>query len=148
MAMFAFVLTFDPTKTHPEPAYVQPAALVLAALPAILAIAQILRRFRSLRTVSLWSFVADAGAVLALIGLYAFDPGRKVLALIVVVQAEGGLLFGLPGALWAWAATSAASVAIEFLSVAEAGSGFGWRDLTLRRAAGVRLAIGRGALAG
>ena len=48
-------------------------------------------------------------AVLGTFALFAFDPRRYVLALVVVVHAEAGAVLGLPEALAGWAVISALS---------------------------------------
>src|SRR5439155_19006750 len=105
-AMTTYAVTYDPLRTHPSPAHLIPAALALAALPAPIAIAQLTPRFRNSRRLAVAGLAVDTLAVFATLALFAFDPRRYVLALVVVVQAEGGAVLGVPGGLLAWLATS------------------------------------------
>ena len=145
-AMLTYVLTFQPLPGHPEPAYVQSAAFVLALLPGLLACAQLVPRLRASRAMAVSSFAVDAFAVLAMLVLYAFDPRHAPLGLLIVVQGEGGLLLGLPGGLWAWAATGVASVGIEMVSDALTGISVGAREMAVRLIAGAVATIVGGGL--
>ncbi len=142
--MLTFALLFQPAPGTVEPAYVRPASLALALMPAVLALAQLVPRLRASRTMAVWSFTVDALVVLTMIALYAFDPGGAEMSLLLVVQAEGGLLLGLQGGLWAWGTTSVASIAIEAVAAAHAGVGIDGRELAARLVVGVLLAIGGG----
>lgn len=52
------------------------------------------------------SVVLDLVGVSALVYLYAFDPLSAIFVLLALVPIEAAGLFGLPGAMWAWAATA------------------------------------------
>ena len=66
-----------------------------------LAVGQVSARFRASRRYAWWCVLADAVVILATLDLFAFDPRRSLLPLVVVVQAEGGIVLGLPGAFFA-----------------------------------------------
>jgi diguanylate cyclase (GGDEF)-like protein/PAS domain S-box-containing protein len=145
-AMGVYVVTYHALPGHPEPRFVAPVAFAMAAIPAALAVAQSSTRFRRSRRLTLSAAVVDAAAVLALLWLFAFDPRGYLLPLVVVVQAEIGVVLGLPGAIWGWALTAGASVGIQELSVSVAGGSFQVRDAALRVVAGLLLSLGGGAL--
>src|SRR5439155_5754918 len=85
-AMTAYAITYDPLRGHPGPAHLIPTALALAAMPAPIAIAQLTPRFRNSRRLALVGLAVDTLAVFGTLALFAFDPRRYVLALVVVVQ--------------------------------------------------------------
>ena len=144
--MGVYVVTYRALPRHPAPRYVEPVAFLIAAIPAALAVAQFSTRFRRSRRVTLYAVAVDSVAVLAILWLFAFDPRGYVLPLVVVVQAEIGVVLGLPGAIWGWALTAAASVGIQLISISQAGGSFLVRDVALRVVAGLLLALGGGAL--
>jgi diguanylate cyclase (GGDEF)-like protein/PAS domain S-box-containing protein len=144
--MLLFVVTFQPIPGVVEPAYVLPASLALALMPGVLALAQLVPALRASRPMAVWSFAVDAFAVLTMIALYAFEPRRNEMGLLLVVQAEGGLLLGLPGGLWAWGATTLGSIAIDAMSASHTGIGIDERDVILRTLIGLLLAIGGGSV--
>ncbi len=146
VSMAVFAITFHATKDHPAPTGLVPLSLLLAGVPATLAVLQAMSRFRRLRRFGLTCFVADAASVLGLLALHVFDPGRVAFGLIVVVQAEGGLLLGLPGAVVGWAVTTALAVVVELVSVAQTNVHIQPRAMILQIAAGALLAVGGGAL--
>jgi diguanylate cyclase (GGDEF)-like protein/PAS domain S-box-containing protein len=147
VAMALYTITYRPLSTNPMPKYVRPAGIAVMAFLAILVAVQVAPRFRDSRHVAIACFAGDAMAVLATLALYSFDPRRYLLALQVVVQAEGGMVLGLPGGLYAWAATSLGYMAVEAAadSLPKTSGDFG--EMTLRLAAGLLLALGGGILA-
>jgi diguanylate cyclase (GGDEF)-like protein/PAS domain S-box-containing protein len=97
--------------------------------------------------VAIACFAGDALAVLGILALYAFDPRRYLVApLAVVVQAEGGMVLGLPGGLYAWAATSAVYGAVEAAVASSSAMPTTVAEVTLRIAVGLALALGGGFL--
>jgi diguanylate cyclase (GGDEF)-like protein/PAS domain S-box-containing protein len=146
LAMAVYTAVYRAIPGHPAPAYVRPAALAVAAGLALLAGTQVAPRYRDSRRFAQGCFLADAVAVLGTVALYSFDPRRYLLALIVVVQAEGGMVLGLPGALWAWAGTSLAYGGLELQAAAASDTSTGLAEVTLRVAVGLLLALGGGFL--
>jgi diguanylate cyclase (GGDEF)-like protein/PAS domain S-box-containing protein len=146
VAMALYTATYRPLPMHPAPDYVRPASIAIVVFLAVLVAIQFSPRFRDSRHVAIACFAGDAMAVLATLALYSFDPRKYLLALQVVVQAEGGMVLGLPGGLYAWAATSLGFVAVEFAasSLPETAGEVG--EMTLRLAAGLLLALGGGIL--
>jgi diguanylate cyclase (GGDEF)-like protein/PAS domain S-box-containing protein len=146
VAMAAYTITYKPLAAHPAPGYVRLAALAVVAFLAILVAVQIAPRYRNSRQVAIACFAGDAMAVLGTLALYSFDPRRYLLALMVVVQAEGGMVLGLAGGLYAWAATSVGYVAVEAAAAAASNTRANVVEITLRIAVGLILALGGGIL--
>jgi diguanylate cyclase (GGDEF)-like protein/PAS domain S-box-containing protein len=135
-AMAVYAVTYHPQPSRHVPAALPELALLLAAVPAVFGAIQVLPRFRHSTAFAMAAVPPDAAAVLATLALYAFDPRRYVLALVVVVQAEAGVVLGLRWGLAAWAAISAAYVAVEVLSSQETGVS------ALPAEVGIRIGIG------
>jgi diguanylate cyclase (GGDEF)-like protein/PAS domain S-box-containing protein len=146
LTMAVYTLTYQPMPGHPGPGYVRPVALALAAVPLLLAAAQLSSGRRTSRLIAMAGFVADAMAVLGTLALYAFDPRRYLLALVVVVQAEGGVVLGLAGGVLAWMVTTAGYVAVEAISASGSGVDPNLVEVTLRAGVGLILALGGGYL--
>ena len=144
MAAYA-ILYRAPAGTTP-PGDLMEKALFLAALPIPLAIAQLTGRFRDSRPLALAGVVVDAVAVLGTFALFAFDPNRYELALVVLVHAEAGAVLGLPEALGGWALISGAYIAIERYSAGVSGAPVHTVDMALRIGVGLILALGGGLL--
>ena len=147
LSMGVYTLSYRPVPGHPPPPAVSPTALGLAALVFALGVAQLLPRLRASRAFAVAAFSVDAGAVLATLALFAFDPRRYLLALVIVIQAEGGVALGLLGGFLAWALTSAGYVAVEALSASTAGAPTYSIEVAIRIAVGLLLALGGGYLA-
>ncbi|HEY3208624.1 MAG TPA: EAL domain-containing protein [Actinomycetota bacterium] len=146
VAMAIYTATYRALPTHPAPAFVRPAAIAVMAFLAVLVGVQVAPRFRDSRQVAIACFAGDAMAVLGTLALYSFDPRRYLLALQVVVQAEGGMLLGLPGGIYAWAATSAGYAAVEAAAASASNTSANVVEVTLRIAVGLLLALGGGIL--
>src|SRR5438552_8153462 len=146
-SMGVYALSYHPAPGHPPPHAVPPIALGLAALVLALGVAQLLPGLRPSRAFAVAAFSVDAGAVLATLALFAFDPRRYLLALVIVIQAEGGVALGLLGGFIAWAATSAGYVAVEAISASTAGAPSPAVEVAIRIAVGLLLALGGGYLA-
>ena len=146
VAMGVYTATYHALPTHPAPGYVRPAAIAVMAFLAVLVAIQVAPRFRDSRQVAIACFGGDAMAVLGTLALYSFDPRRYLLALQVVVQAEGGMLLGLPGGLYAWAATSVGYAAVEAAAVSASNTRANIVEITLRIAVGLLLTLGGGIL--
>ena len=146
VAMGLYALTYRPLPTHPQPPHVLPAALALAGVLLAMGVVQLLPRFRYSRRLAVSGLAVDALVVLATMALYSFDPRRYLLALIVVVQAEGGVVLGLGGGLWTWALTSGAYVGVEVLSARVAEGAVQPAELAVRIGVGLLLALGGGFL--
>jgi diguanylate cyclase (GGDEF)-like protein/PAS domain S-box-containing protein len=144
--MGAYALTYRPVAGHVGPGYLRPAALALAGVPLLLAAAQLTSGRRASRAVAMAGFVVDAMAVLGTLALYAFDPRRYLLALVVVVQAEGGVVLGLAGGLLAWVVTTGGYLAVEIISASGSGISPNVVEVTLRAGVGLILALGGGYL--
>jgi diguanylate cyclase (GGDEF)-like protein/PAS domain S-box-containing protein len=146
LTMGVYALTYEGTAGHAGPGYLRPAALALAGVPLLLAAAQLTSGRRTSRAVAMAGFVADAMAVLGTLALYAFDPRRYLLALVVVVQAEGGVVLGIVGGVVAWVVTTGGYIAVEMISASESGMPPNVVELTLRAGVGLILALGGGYL--
>jgi diguanylate cyclase (GGDEF)-like protein/PAS domain S-box-containing protein len=145
-AMAVYTATYRALPDHPAPGYVKPAGVAIIAFLAVLVAVQIAPRFRNSRQVAMACFAGDAMAVLGTLALYSFDPRRYLLPLQVVVQAEGGMVLGLPGGLYAWGATSLAYGAVEFAAASVSHTRVNAVEMTLRIAVGLLLSLGGGIL--
>lgn len=146
-AMAVYTGTYKAAPTNPAPGFVRPVAIVLIAFLAVLVVVQVAPRFRDSRRIAIACFVGDALAVLGTLMVYAFEPKRYLLApLAVVVQAEGGMVLGLPGGLYAWAATSTIYGAVEAAAASASDTPTNVVEVTLRIAVGLVLALGGGFL--
>jgi len=92
------------------------------------------------------ALLGDAAAVLCTLALYSFDPRRVVVAFVLVVQAEAGVVLGLPGGLWAWGVIGAASAGIEAARSGASGMPVQPIEVTIQLAVGMLLALGGGFL--
>jgi diguanylate cyclase (GGDEF)-like protein/PAS domain S-box-containing protein len=146
VAMAAYALSYRPVSGHPSPSLVRPSALAMAAALLGLAVLQFTSRRRGSRTFAAGAFMADAVSVLGAFALYAFDPRHYLLALIIVVQAEGGVVLGLLGGFLAWLATSAGYVVLEIISASASGAPAHSVDVVIRVSVGLLLALGGGYL--
>jgi diguanylate cyclase (GGDEF)-like protein/PAS domain S-box-containing protein len=142
LAMAGYALTYKAAEGHPAPRFAVPAAFSIALLLVALGIAQSLPRLRASRRAAVAFFVVSAIGVLSTLGLFAFDPRRYLLALLVVVQAEGGVVLGLPWGLVAWVATSTGYLAVEALSAASTGTPIHPIEAGLRIGVGLLLSLG------
>jgi diguanylate cyclase (GGDEF)-like protein/PAS domain S-box-containing protein len=142
LTMAGYALTYRAAEGHPAPRYAVPSAVSIAMLVLALGVAQSLPRFRSSRPAAVVFFALSAIAVLGTLGLFAFDPRRYLLALLVVVQAEGGVVLGFPWSLVAWAATTLGYLAVEALSAASTGSTAHPIEAGLRIGVGLLLSLG------
>jgi diguanylate cyclase (GGDEF)-like protein/PAS domain S-box-containing protein len=140
--MAAYALTYHPAPGHPSPPGLLPKALILALMPVPLAIAQLIGRLRYSKRLAVAGLTADVAAVLGTLALFAFDPRRYVLALVVVVQAEAGVVLGLRWGLLAWMATSAAYAGLDNFSATSAGLDKQPVEVVLRVGVGLILALG------
>jgi diguanylate cyclase (GGDEF)-like protein/PAS domain S-box-containing protein len=146
VALAVYTAIYRPLASNPAPTYVLPATIAVMAFLAVLVGVQFAPRFRDSRQVAIACFAGDAIAVLGTLALYSFDPRRSLFALQVVVQAEGGMVLGLPGGLYAWAATSAAYGAVEAAAASASNSSGNVVETTLRISVGLLLALGGGIL--
>jgi diguanylate cyclase (GGDEF)-like protein/PAS domain S-box-containing protein len=144
MAAYAILYQAPPGTTPPGDLLAK--ALLVAFLPVPLALALLTDRFRDSRGLALAGVVVDALAVLATFALFAFDPNRYELALIVLVQAEAGAVLGLPEALGGWALISAGYIAVERYSASVSGVPVRVVEVALRIGVGLILALGGGLL--
>ncbi len=145
-AMVAYALAYRAPPQHPAPPDLTAKALLLALLPVPLAAAQLSRRLRGSHAVALAGVGVDVAAVLGTFALFAFDPRRYVLALVVVVHAEAGAVLGLPEALAGWAVISALYAAVERYSASVSGLPVQPVEVVLRIGVGLILAVGGGLL--
>src|SRR5207249_1415286 len=113
-----------------------------------LAAAQLLPSLRASWPMAVAGVVTDTAAVFATLALYSFDPRRYLPALVVVVQAEAGVVLGLVGGFAAWVVTSAAYFLVEALSQSASGAPAHPVDVAIRIAVGLILAMGGGFLSG
>jgi diguanylate cyclase (GGDEF)-like protein/PAS domain S-box-containing protein len=142
-----YALTYIPQAGHPTPGYVTPSVLGIAGVLAALAVLQLVPANRARRSVAIIGFVADAAAVLGTLLLYSFDPRQYLPALLVVVQAEGGVVLGIGGGILAWAVTSAGYLWIGYISRMQTGAPAHAVEDTVRIGVGLLLALGGGFLA-
>jgi len=147
VALTTYALSFRPVPGHPSPSLVRPAALTLAAGLFALAIAQLTSSLRTSRAFAIAAFAADALALLGALAVSSFDPRNYLLALIIVVQAEGGVVLGLLGGFLAWVAISAGYTVLQTLSAPDSGSQVQPADILIRVSVGLLLALGGGYLA-
>jgi diguanylate cyclase (GGDEF)-like protein/PAS domain S-box-containing protein len=145
-SMAVFAITYRPDLGLQPPAGLVPKALTLAFLPIPIAVAHLIGKLRYSRRLALAGLAVDAAAVLGTLALFAFDPRRFILALIVVVHAEAGAVLGLPAGIWAWAGISGAYVAVEGLSAALTDTPVHLPEVGLRLVVGLLLAMGGGLL--
>jgi diguanylate cyclase (GGDEF)-like protein/PAS domain S-box-containing protein len=139
-------LTYRAQPDHPAPASVAPASAAIVMVLLVAAGIHALPRFRTSRPAAIAGFVIDAGAVLSMVALYAFDPRQTLPSLVIVVQAEGGVVLGVAGGFFAWATTAAGYAAVEALTSAAAGTHVVVEDVLLRIGIGLVLALGGGFL--
>jgi diguanylate cyclase (GGDEF)-like protein/PAS domain S-box-containing protein len=142
LVLTLFAATYRPEKGVTTPDYVPPAMFAIAGVLACVALLQAHTRFRASRTVALLGYVVDAAGVLGASLLYTFDPRQYVPALLVVVQAEGGVVLGLGGGFLAWGLTSAAYVWIGFIDRSITGQGVSVLDEVIRIGVGLILSLG------
>lgn len=111
-------------RTLPYPAGVEAAGYaivaVLAVANAVLAVAVRRAGAAAQPRLGLASVVLDLLGISALVWLFAFDPISAHFVLLVLVPVEAAVLFGLPGAMWGWAA-----VAVSYLGREWYGTAFG-----------------------
>src|SRR5690349_13220078 len=144
--MVAYAILYHPPNGTTPPGDLLGKALFLAVLPLPFAIAQLTGRFRDSRALALTGGVVDAVAVLGSFALFAFDPNRYELALVVLVHAEAGAVLGLPEALGGWALVSSGYIVIERYSASVSGAPVHMVDAALRIGVGLILALGGGLL--
>ena len=144
LAMAAYTAAFQ-IQDRSVPRLVLPASWAVIGSLAILTAVQLAPRFRASARLARLAFVGDVIAVLGSNALFAFDSRRYLLALLVVVQAEGGAVFGLTGVI-AWLATTGGYAAVEAVSSSVSHTGYHWEELALRSGVGLLVAIGGGAL--
>jgi diguanylate cyclase (GGDEF)-like protein/PAS domain S-box-containing protein len=144
--MAIHTVTYRALSDHPAPSYLKPLSGAVVTVLLVTALAQSMPRMRGSRSAAVGGFVVDAGAVLSMLALFAFDPRRYLLSLVVVVQAEGGVVLGAAGGLLAWATTSAGYGAVEALAASASGTAVSVEDVVLRIGVGLVLALGGGFL--
>ena len=144
LTMAVYVLTYRPLPGFPAPAYLKLAALAAAAIPLVLGLTQLIPKFRMSRTLALAAVPLDVAAVFATLALYSFDPRRYLVAMVVVVQAEAGVVLGIRAGLAVWAVTAGGYVLVEAVSAAASGTPVEVAETALRIGAGLVLALGGG----
>src|SRR5438093_190711 len=142
LVLTLFAATYRPQSGATTPDYVPPAMFAIAGALACVALLQARARFRGSRGVALLGYAVDAAGVLGASLLYTFDPRQYVPALLVVVQAEGGVVLGLGGGFLAWGLTSAAAVWIGFIDRSITGQGVSVLDEVIRIGVGLILSLG------
>ena len=90
----------------------------------------------------------DLVAVLGTLALYASDPRGNLQVLVPAIQAEAGVVLGLPLGFWFWGLSSAGYAGAEALSENLSGAAVSAIDLSLRIAVGFVLTAGGGILWG
>jgi diguanylate cyclase (GGDEF)-like protein/PAS domain S-box-containing protein len=144
--MGAYAVTYRALPANPAPDSLLVKALILAAIPVPFALMQLTPRFRYSRGLAVTGLLVDVIAVFGTLALFAFDPHRYVLALVVVVQAEGGAVLGLFGGLSAWAVTSLIYALLDNYSATASGIDKEPAGVALRVGVGLILALGGGLL--
>ena len=144
--MVLYAVTFQPAEGRATPDGVPGLALLLAAIPAALGFAALHPRLRSSRRFAVAAVPADAFAVLATVALYASDPRRYLLALVVVVQAEAGAVLGMAWGTVAWAVISAAFLAVEAYGADSSGVPLDSAEVALRLGVGLIVTLSGGYL--
>ncbi|MGH2572972.1 MAG: putative bifunctional diguanylate cyclase/phosphodiesterase [Actinomycetota bacterium] len=146
VTMVGYTVFYRAVPGHPEPRYLLPAALALAALPLVPAFLQLFSPLRTSRGLAMAGFVMDAVAVVGSLALYSFDPRHYLLALLVVVQAEGGVVLGMGGGFIAWSVTTAGYIAVEAIAASTYGLPPAVTEVALRTGVGLILTLGGGFL--
>ena len=145
-ALAWYALTYMPAPGHASNAFTAPFELVLAAAMILTASIQLLTSYRSSAVMARIGLAVDLVVVLGTLALYRSNPYEDLLILVPAVQAEAGVVLGLPAAFWTWGATSAAYVWLGIVSGAVSGAPASTIDLTLRIVVGLVLTIGGGIL--
>jgi signal transduction histidine kinase len=109
-----FIFTYRPVRGFETPDLVSPLAAAVVVLLLGLSAAQLWGPAWARNRMFL--VVADSVAVLALLGLYSFDPRKVLFLLSAGVITEAAILIGLGGALFVWTALSVAYVIREGLA--------------------------------
>jgi diguanylate cyclase (GGDEF)-like protein/PAS domain S-box-containing protein len=146
--MVLYAVTFEPAAGRTTPDGVPGLAVLLAAIPAGFGLAALHPRLRSSRPFAVAAVPADAFAVLATVALYASDPRRYLLALVVVVQAEAGAVLGMAWGTVAWAVISAAFLAVEGYGADSSGVPLDTAEVALRLGVGLIVTLSGGYLSG
>jgi diguanylate cyclase (GGDEF)-like protein/PAS domain S-box-containing protein len=146
VTMVGYAVFYRAVPGHPEPRYLLPAALALAGLPLVSAFLQLFSPLRTSRGLAMAGFVLDAVAVVGSLALYSFDPRHYLLALLVVVQAEGGVVLGMAGGFVAWTITTAGYIAVEAIAGSTYGVPPAPAEVALRAGVGLILTLGGGFL--
>jgi signal transduction histidine kinase len=158
-AVFAFVQILA-YRELPYPPGVKASALGLATLlvvanAAIWLIHQRVRTRREALRLSLGALILDVVVASGIVWAYAFDPLSALWAVLFILPMEGAIRFGLPGALWTWAATSALYVGRELWRVdvfpqsvhGPGGFGFQPESISFRMGIGLLIALTAGLMA-
>jgi hypothetical protein len=145
-ALAWYALTYTPGPGHVTYTFTVPFELLLAAAMILTASIQLLSSYRSSIVLARIGLAVDFVVVLGTLAFYRYDPYQDLLILIPAVQAEAGVVLGLPRALWAWGVTSAAYVWLGIVSGAVSGAPGSTIDLTLRVVVGLVLTVGGGIL--
>jgi signal transduction histidine kinase len=109
-----FIFTYRPVRGFGTPDLVSPLAAGVVVLLLGLSAAQLWGPAWARNPKFL--LVADSVAVLALLGIYSFDPRKILFLLSTGVITEAAILIGLGGALFVWTALSIAYVIREGLA--------------------------------
>jgi PAS domain S-box-containing protein len=146
IALAIYALTFAPIAGHQPSAVTEPAALLLACSMILSACLQLSPSLRPSTVLARVCLMIDLVSVLGTLALYAPDPRGNLLILVPAIQAEGGVVLGLPGGFWVWGASSAGYVGAEALSQSLSGNPVSTIDLALRIVVGFVLTVGGGIL--
>jgi signal transduction histidine kinase len=109
-----FIFTYRPVRGFETPDLVSPLAAGVVLLLLGVSAAQLWGPTWARNPKFL--LVADSVALLALLGIYAFDPRKVLFLLSTGVITEAAILIGLGGALYVWIALSVAYVIREGLA--------------------------------
>jgi signal transduction histidine kinase len=139
-------------RTQPYPPGIEPAALALAGLLALvnLAIWLASRRTADLRGARILSVVALASDILLASGfvwLYAFDPVSALWSILFILPLEGAIRFGLGGALVSWGAVTILYLGREIYADVAYGDPFEPESVSFRMGVGLMIALVAGMMA-
>jgi signal transduction histidine kinase len=109
-----YIATYVPVPGFDTPDPVPGLAIAVVVLMIVVSAAQLGVTTWGRNTIFL--LVADSAAVLALVGIYSFDPRKELFLLGSGVITEAAILIGLRGALYVWAVLSVAYVGREIFA--------------------------------
>lgn len=99
------------------------------------------------RPLALGGLALDISVIGGFVWLYTFDPESALWAILFILPLEGAILFGLTGALGAWAATTVLYAAREVWGSSHYGYPLLWNSVTFRMGVALIIALVAGLMA-